>query len=67
MSTDEATRDERSRATTIGLILSVLCAIVWVVYGLTGAPRWLLVVAVVYSMLVGGWWAVGNRVVGDPD
>jgi len=24
MSTDEATRDERSRATTIGLILSVL-------------------------------------------
>ncbi len=64
MSTSNSPRDGRSLATTIGLALSLLVAIIWVVYGLTGAPHWLLVVAVVFSMLVGGWWAFGHRVLG---
>jgi hypothetical protein len=53
--------------TTIGLVLSLLCGIVWVVYGMTGAPHWLLVVAIVYSMLVGGWWAFGRLLIGETE
>lgn len=60
-------RNDRSRVTTIGLTLSLLAAILWVVYGLTGAPQWLLLVAVVYSMLVGGWWAFGRQLIGDTE
>ncbi|MDT0157858.1 hypothetical protein Q9R19_09510 [Microbacterium sp. ARD32] len=51
-------------ATSIGLVASLLAAIIWVVYGLTGVPQWLLVVGVVFSMLVGGWWAYGHRFLG---
>jgi|GEM_PF-2957866 len=64
MSTENSSRGSRSLATSIGLVLSLLVAVVWVVYGLTGAPQWLLVVAVVFSMLVGGWWAFGHRLLG---
>lgn len=56
---------DRSRVTTIGLVLSLLCGILWVVYGLTGAPGWLFVVGVVFSILVGGWWAFGWRIIGQ--
>lgn len=61
MSTQNPQRNGRSRVTTIGLMLSLLCGILWVVYGLTGAPQWLLIVAIVYSMMVGGWWAFGRE------
>ncbi|MBS1697381.1 MAG: hypothetical protein JST25_03145 [Actinobacteria bacterium] len=64
MSTEDSSRDGRSLATTIGLLASLLAAIIWVVYGLTGTPQWLLVVGVVFSMLVGGWWAYGHRLLG---
>ncbi|MFV0316460.1 MAG: hypothetical protein ACK5O2_05790 [Microthrixaceae bacterium] len=65
MSNQGSQGDGRSRGTTIGLVLSLLCGIVWVVYGLTGAPQWLLVVAIVWSMLVGGWWAFARTLVDD--
>ena len=50
--------------TSIGLVASLIAAIIWVIYGLTGTPQWLLVVGVVFSMLVGGWWAFGHRFFG---
>lgn len=51
----------QDRANTIGMVLSLLAGIVWVVYGMTGTQQWLLVLAVVLSMLVGGWWAFGRQ------
>lgn len=60
----ENSSHDRDLVTTIGLGLSVLVGIAWVVFGLTGAPHWLLVVNVVFSMLVGGWWAFGHRFLG---
>ena len=47
-------------ATRVGLILGGIAGILWVVYGMTGANHVLLVVAVVYSMLVGLYWAFGR-------
>lgn len=60
---------QRSLANTIGLGLNLLVAIVWVVYGLTGAQQWLLVVGVVVTMIVGGYWAFGRSLVsgGTPE
>ena len=61
MATQDMQNKNTSLSTTIGLVLSLCVGIVWVVYGLTGAPQWLLVVGVVFTMLVGGWWAFGSR------
>lgn len=47
-------------ANRVGLILGGIAGILWVVYGMTGANHVLLVVAVVYSMLVGLYWAFGR-------
>jgi len=62
---NEDRRRRRPLANTIGLILSGLVGIVWAVYGLTGAPQWLLVVAVVWTMLVGIYWAFGRQLIPD--
>jgi O-antigen/teichoic acid export membrane protein len=45
------------RANQVGLVLSVLVAIVWVLVGMADWPVWL---GVVVSMLVGGYWAFGR-------
>ena len=63
MGAEDAEGRGRSLANTIGLWLSGLVAIVWVVYGMTGAQQWLLVVAVVFTMLVGLYWAFGRQFV----
>lgn len=60
---DQNPEQGRSLGATIGLILGLGVAIVWVIYGLTGAPHWLLVVGVVYSILVGGYWAIGRQLI----
>jgi hypothetical protein len=53
----------RSLGNTIGLFLSLIAGVVWVVYGLSHAPHWLLIVGIVYTMLVGGYWAFGRELV----
>lgn len=60
---DQDSRSSRSLGTTIGLILSLVAGVIWVVYGLSGAPHWLLIVGVVFSMLVGGYWAFGRQLI----
>lgn len=51
-------------ANRVGVLLSALAGILWVVYGMTGANHVLLIVAIVYSMLVGLYWAFGRDWVG---
>lgn len=63
MSTQRDSR-EQNRVSTIGLVASLVVGILWVVFEMTGAPHWMLVVNVVLSILVGGWWAFGHRFLG---
>lgn len=48
------------RANAVGGILSILTAVVWVLVGVAGWSVW---IGVVFSMLVGGYWAFGRQLV----
>lgn len=48
------------KANAIGGILSIMVGIVWVLVGVAGWSVW---VGVVFSMLVGGYWAFGRQLV----
>lgn len=56
-------QDDSVTNNTIGIALSSLAGVIWVVYALTGPTGWLLVVAIVVSMVAGWWWAFGRRLV----
>lgn len=48
------------KANAIGGILSILVGVVWLLIGVAGWPVW---VGVVFSMLVGAYWAFGRPLV----
>lgn len=48
------------KANAIGGLLSILTAVVWLLVGVAG---WSLWIGVVFSMLVGGYWAFGRQLV----
>lgn len=52
---------DSSKANAVSMGISFLAAAVWAVYGVTGAPTWLLVVGIVFSLFTGWWWAFGRR------
>lgn len=58
----ESTLDKTNSQTAnrIGVILSVVAGILWVIYGMTGSHHAMLVVNIVISMLVGLYWAFGR-------
>jgi len=49
-----------SHQTPVGGVLSLLSAVVWLLVGAAGWPVW---IGVVFSMLVGGYWAFGRQLV----
>ncbi len=48
------------KADAVGGFLAILTAVVWVLVGVAG---WLVWIGVVFSMLVGGYWAFGRQLV----
>jgi len=48
------------KANAVGGVLSLLSAVVWLLVGAAGWPVW---IGVVFSMLVGGYWAFGRQLV----
>ena len=52
---------DMSRVNAIGMGVSFVAGGIWVIYGLTGAPGWLLIVAILFSLVAGWWWAFGRR------
>ena len=50
------------KANAVGGILSMLTAVVWLLVGVAGWSAW---VGVVFSMLVGCYWAFGRHLVAD--
>lgn len=50
-----------AKADAVSMGISFAAGAIWVVYALTGAPGWLLIVGVLFSMFTGWWWAFGRR------
>jgi len=48
------------RANAVGGVLSILTAVVWLLVGVAGWTVW---IGVVFSMVVGGYWAFGRHLV----
>ncbi len=46
------------KANAVGGLLSILVGVVWLLVGVAGWSLWF---AVVFSMLVGGYWAFGRQ------
>lgn len=55
------TKSEQVQAISLGI--SFAAGAIWVAYALTGAPKWLLVVGILFSMFTGWWWAAGRKAV----
>lgn len=48
------------KANAVGGVLSILTAVVWLLVGVAGWSVW---IGVVFSMVVGGYWAFGRQLV----
>lgn len=48
------------KANAIGGILAILTGVIWVLVGVAGWPVW---IGIVFSMVVGGYWAFGRQLV----